>query len=64
MEPALEGHVVSGEAHAIKTNREVGRRVRQTMLDEVGYGPEKLPLEKEPIKAVVARRTPGKKKLS
>jgi DNA-damage-inducible protein D len=45
----------SGEAHAINANREVAKRVRQTMIDEVGHGPEKLPLEKEPIKAVAAR---------
>lgn len=59
----LANDFTSGEAHAIKTNREVGQRVRQTMIDEVGYGPEKLPLEKEPIKAVIARRTPRARKL-
>ena len=59
----LANDFTSGESHAIKTNREVGKRVRQTMIDEIGYGPERLPLEKEPIKAVIARRKPGAKKL-
>lgn len=40
----------SGEDHAIKTNREVGESVRRTMIAEVGHGPEKLALERQPIK--------------
>jgi DNA-damage-inducible protein D len=51
----LSNDLRSGEAHAINTNRDVARSVRQTMIDEVGHGPEKLPLEGEPIKAVEAR---------
>lgn len=44
-----------GEERAIKLNREIGQRVRQTMVVEIGHGPEDLPLESEPIKAVEAR---------
>ena len=42
----------SGEEHAIQTNREVASSVRKTMIAEVGHGPEKLPLEREPIKVI------------
>lgn len=52
----LSADFQSGEDHAIKTNREVAKRVRQTMIDEVGHGPEKLPLEKESIQALEASR--------
>ncbi len=44
-----------GEARAIRVNREIGERVRKTMVDEIGHGPEKLALEAETIKAVKAR---------
>ena len=44
-----------GEERAIGLNRAIGQRIRQTMVDEIGHGPERLPLEGEPIKAVEAR---------
>ena len=44
-----------GEDRAIRMNREIGQRVRQTMEAEIGHGPERLPLESEPIRAVEAR---------
>jgi hypothetical protein len=48
----LSADTVSGEDHAIRTNREVGRSVRSTMIAEVGHGPEKLPLERQPIRTI------------
>jgi DNA-damage-inducible protein D len=45
----------SGEAHAITLNREVAQGVRKAMREQIGYGPEKLPTEPEPIDAVKAR---------
>ena len=53
----------SGEEHAISANRDVARSVRQTMIKEVGHGPESLQLEREPIKALEARMKKGWNKL-
>lgn len=55
----LSNDFTSGEGHAIATNREVAKSVRATMVQEVGHGPERLPLEKEPIRAVEARIKSG-----
>lgn len=55
----LSNDFTSGEDHAISTNRDVARSVRETMIKEVGHGPESLPLEREPIKAVEARLRRG-----
>jgi DNA-damage-inducible protein D len=46
---------VSGEDRAVRVNREVGKTVRETMKQQLGHGPEHLPLEAEPIRAVEAR---------
>lgn len=48
----LSADTISGEDHAIRTNREVGRSVRRTMIAEVGHGPERLPLERQPIRSI------------
>lgn len=48
----LASDTLSGENHAIHTNREVGRSVRKTMISEIGHGPEILELEHEPIKVL------------
>ena len=48
----LAADTVSGEDHAIRTNREVGKSVRNTMISQVGHGPEKLHLEREPIRSI------------
>ena len=52
---------VRGQESAIRKNKEVGERVRQTMVDSGSRPPEKLP-PAEPIKNV-AKRLKSKKKL-
>lgn len=49
----IEKEKIKGESSAIEKNKNVARRVRQTML-ESGVYPEKLPIE-EPIKEVKKR---------
>ena len=53
---------VRGEESAIRKNKEVAERVRQTMIDSGSRPPEELPLA-EPIKNV-AKRIKSKKKLT
>lgn len=59
----IEKENVRGEFNAIRKNREVAHKVRQTMLDSGSRPPEELPAA-EPIKEVVKRvKTAAKKKI-
>ena len=51
---------VRGESNAIRKNREVGARVRQTMIESGSRPPEELPTA-EPIKSVAKRLKQNKK---
>lgn len=53
---------ISGERKAIDANRQVGRAVRQTILDQSGVKLEDLPLEPEHIRSV-RKRIEGRSRL-
>jgi DNA-damage-inducible protein D len=56
---------ISGQANAIRANREVAQRVRKLVITEAGRAPEDLPLEPEPIQAVRKRlNAPAPKRIS
>jgi DNA-damage-inducible protein D len=56
---------ISGEAAAIKTNREVARHVRKLVISEAGRAPEDLPLEPEPIQEVRKRiKSPSPRRIT
>ena len=50
-----EPEIAPVEAPTINKNREVARRVRQTMIDSGSPSPERLPSAEEPIKEVEKR---------